>query len=128
MEKHHVCIQRSEAKNQRAQAVVERVNSILSESLYSHQYAQEMLLENERSRELVKRLPKVLKAMNSQPKRITGKEPNKPVQLEEVDVKNVKYNRPVGLDEVRSCLGKIMSVNICVDAILEDYALVILMR
>ena len=65
MERHNVRIQRSEAKNHRAQAVVERASSILSERLYSHQYAQEMLLDNERSREWVKRLPKVLKAMNS---------------------------------------------------------------
>ena len=69
MERHNVCIQRSEAKNHRAQAVAERANSILSERLYSHQYAQEMLLENERSSEWVRRLPKVLKAMNSLPKR-----------------------------------------------------------
>ena len=87
--------------NHRTQAVVERANSTLSERLYSHQYVQEMLLENERSREWVKRLPKVLKAMNSRPKRITGTEPDSVIKLKEVDVKNVNYNRPVGLDEMR---------------------------
>ena len=63
-----------------------------------------MLMENavERSRAWVKRLPKVLKAMNSQPRRITGKEPDNAIKLKEIDVKKVKnYNRPVGLDEMR---------------------------
>jgi len=101
MKKKGVRIQRSEAKNHRAQSVVERANRTLSERLYSHQYAQEMLLENERSREWVKRLPEVLEAMNSKPRRISGKEPDKAVRLKEVDVKPVEYKRPVGLDEVR---------------------------
>ena len=100
MESHDVRIQRSEAKNQ-AQAVVERANSILSEILYSYQYAQETLLDNERSKEWVKRLPKVLKAKNSRPKCVTRREPDNAVKLKEVDVKNVNNNRPVGLDEMR---------------------------
>jgi len=101
MKKKGVQIQRSEAKNHKAQSVVERANRTLSERLYSHQYAQEMLLENERSREWVKRLPKVLEAMNRKPRRITGKEPDKAVRLKEVDVKHVEYKRSVGLDEMR---------------------------
>ena len=65
-----------------------------------------MLMDNAeggqvRSREWVKRLPKVLKAMNSQPRRITGTELDNAIKLKEVDVKNVNYNRPVGLDEMR---------------------------
>ena len=60
-----------------------------------------MLLDNERSREWVKRPPKVLKAMNSRPKGITGKEPDNAIKLEEIDVKNVNYNKPVELDEMR---------------------------
>ena len=51
MQKHNVRIQRSEAKNHKAQSVVEWANRTLFERLFSHQYAQEMLLENERSRE-----------------------------------------------------------------------------
>ncbi|KXJ06312.1 uncharacterized protein LOC110234463 [Exaiptasia diaphana] len=101
MKKKGVRIQRSEAKNHKAQSVIERANRTLSERLYSHQYAQEMLLENERSREWVKRLPEVLEAMNNKPRRITGKETDKAVRLKEVDVKPVEYKRPVGLDEVR---------------------------
>ncbi|EDO36626.1 predicted protein [Nematostella vectensis] len=101
MKKHNVRIQRSEAKNHKAQSVVERANRTLSERLYSHQYAQEMLSENERSREWVKRMPKVLEAMNSKPRRISGKEPDKAVGLKEVDVKPVEYKQSVGLDEVR---------------------------
>ena len=49
MNKHKVRIQRSEAKSHRAQAVVE-----------SHQYAQEILEEGERSRVWVNRLRGVL--------------------------------------------------------------------
>ena len=60
-----------------------------------------MLMENERSRAWVKRLPKVLKAMNSQPRRITGTEPDNAIRLKEVDVKNVNYNRLVGLNKMR---------------------------
>jgi len=101
MKKHNVRIQRSEAKNHKAQSVVERANRTLSERLYSHQYAQEMLMDEGRSREWVKRLSKVLEAMNNKPRRITGKEPDKALKLKEVDVKSVEYKRPVGLDEVR---------------------------
>lgn len=52
MNKNNVKVQRSVAKNHRAQAIVERVNRTLAEKLYSHQYAQEMLLlTEERSKE-----------------------------------------------------------------------------
>jgi len=53
-EKHKVTIQRSEAGNHRAQAFVERTNRTLAEKLFSHQYAQEMIL-SDRSRIWVKR-------------------------------------------------------------------------
>ena len=99
MERHNIRIQRSEAKNHRAQAVVERANIILSERLYSLQYAQEMLMENaeERSRKWVKRLLKVLKAMNSQPRRIIGTEPDSAIKLKEVDVKKLIIIDPLDL-------------------------------
>ena len=78
-----VKIQRSEAGNHRAQAFVERANRTLGGRLFSHQYAQEMI-SDERSRVWVKRLPKVMKALNSEVIRITGKEPDKAIGLKEV--------------------------------------------
>ena len=96
MERHNVKIQRSEAGNHRAQAFVERANRTLGERLFSHQYAQEMISEG-RSRVWVKRLPAVMKALNSQVIRITGKEPG----LKEVEIDPVNYKRPVGLKEKR---------------------------
>ena len=100
MEKHGVSIQRGQAGNHRSQAFVERANKTLSERLFSFQYAQEMVREK-RSREWVKRLPLVLKAMNSEPTRLIGKDPSSAIGLEKVGVKGEGYKRPVGLDEVR---------------------------
>ena len=96
LERKGVKIQRSEAGNHRAQAFVERANRTLGERLFSHQYAQEMV-SDERSRVWVKRLPTVMKALNSEVIRITGKEPDKAIGLKEVDIKSVSYKRPVGL-------------------------------
>ena len=100
MKQHGVSIQRGLAGNHRSQAFVERANKTLSERLFSHQYAQEMISDG-RSREWVKRLPQVLKAMNSEPTRLTGKEPSSAIGLEKVSIKVGNYKRPVGLDEVR---------------------------
>ena len=103
MERHNVKIQRSEAGNHRAQAFVERANRTLGERLFSHQYAQEIKEQSsdERSRVWVKRLPAVMKALNSEVIRITGKEPDEAVGLKEVNIKPVNYKRPVGLKEKR---------------------------
>ena len=100
MKQHGVSIQRGQAGNHRSQAFVERANKTLSERLFSHQYAQEMIA-NGRSREWVKRLPQVLKAMNSEPTRLTGKEPSSAIGSDKVLVKKVEYKRPVRLDEKR---------------------------
>ena len=100
MKQHGVSIQRGLAGNHRSQAFVERANKTLSERLFSHQYAQEMISDG-RSREWVKRLPLVLKAMNSEPTCLTGKEPSSAIGLEKVSIKGGSYKRPVGLDEVR---------------------------
>ena len=100
MKQHNVTIQRSQAGNHRSQAFVERANKTLSERLFSHQYAQEMLTDG-RSREWVERLPHVLKAMNTVPTRLTGKEPSSVIGLEKVSIKKGNYERPVGLDEAR---------------------------
>ena len=100
MKQHDVTIQRGLAGNHRSKAFVERANKTLSERLFSHQYAQEML-DDKRSREWVKRLPLVLKAMNSEPTRLTGKEPSSAIGLDKVSIKKREYERPVGLDETR---------------------------
>ena len=111
MEKQKVRIQRGQAGNHRSQAFVERANKTLSERLFSHQYAQEMVGGGTttggrgggdgRSREWVKRLPQVLKAMNSEPTRLISKEPSDAIEVENVTVKSESYKRPVGLKEVR---------------------------
>ena len=99
MKRHNVIIQRSEAMNHRAQAFVERANRTLSKRLFSFQYGKEMSADdNERSREWVERLPAVLKSMNNEVTRLTGKEPLKSKQI---SINAPKYNRPVGFDEVR---------------------------
>ena len=100
MKQHGVSIQRGQAGNHRSQAFVERANKTLSERLFSHQYAQEMISDG-RSREWVKRLPQVLKSMNSEPTRLTGKEPSSAIGLEKVSINVGSYKRSVGLDEVR---------------------------
>ena len=94
MKKHAVKFQRSEAGNHRAQSFVERANRTLSERLFSHQYAQEMKTEG-RSVEWVKRLPDVIKAMNNESSKITGKE------VTEIKNNKPKYKRLIGSDEVR---------------------------
>ena len=100
MEKHGVRMQRGQAGNHRSQAFVERANKTLSERLFSHQYAQEMIMEG-RSREWVKRLPLVLRAMNSEPTRLIGKVPSSALGMGQVGVKGESYKRPVGMEEVR---------------------------
>ena len=104
MKKHNVIIQRSEAGNHRAQAFVERANRTLSERLFSFQYGKEMSSDdNERSREWVERLPAVLKSMNNEVTRLTGKEPQEVLKSKRISINapKYKYNRPVGFDEVR---------------------------
>jgi len=99
-QKHNVTIRRSEAGNHRAQAFVERANRNSAERLFSHQYTQEMITDD-RSRVWVKRLPAIIKTLNSTPIKITGKEPDKALELKEVDISRPEYKRPVGLDEVK---------------------------
>lgn len=62
------------------------------------------MTSDDRSRVWVKRLPDVLKTLNSQPIRITGKEPVKAIGLKEVGIKPRRAGA-VGLDEVRLALG-----------------------
>ena len=46
-----------------------------------------------RSREWVERLPAVLKVMNNEVTRLTGKEPASSIKLKEVPTQAVTYNR-----------------------------------
>ena len=98
MNKHNVKFQRSEAGNHRAQAFVERVNRTLGEKIFTHQYAQEMAdaqKSKNRSREWVERLPAILKVMNNEVTRLTGKEPNQLLKSADVPINEVNYGRPV---------------------------------
>ena len=104
MNKHKVNFQRSEAGNHRAQAFVERANRTLGEKIFSHQYSQEMADTEKggsRSREWVEGLPAVLKVMNNEVSRLTGKEPTKVLKSADVPINETNYGRPGGLDEVK---------------------------
>jgi len=50
LNKKDIKIQRGEAGNHKAQSIVDRANRTISEKLFTHQYAQEMLLEDKRSK------------------------------------------------------------------------------
>ena len=100
MKKHNVKIQRGESGNHRAQAFVERANRTIGEKIFSHQYAMEMIREG-RSREWVKLLPKIIKNMNSEVTRLTGKEPKLAIETTNIDTNKVEYKRIVGLKEER---------------------------
>ena len=61
--------------------------------------------EGERSRVWVNRLRGVLKSLNSEVKRVTGKEPVEVIAMEEVGTKKIDYKRPVGHKEMRLPTG-----------------------
>ena len=74
MLKHETRIRRGNPNVHHDQGIVERFNRTLGERLFSFQYSQEMNMKSgERSREWVKRLPEVVKALNSETTRLTGK-------------------------------------------------------
>jgi hypothetical protein len=93
-------VQRGEAGNHKSQSLVERANRTISEKLFSHQYAQEMLTDG-RSREWVRNLPGVVASMNNGVRRITGKKPQFLIKQDHIDHFHPKYDRPVGLNEER---------------------------
>jgi len=101
MEGHKTYIRRSCTEIHRNQAIVERFNRTLAECLFGHQYAVEMLLpEGQRSTAWVKRLPDVVKALNNEVTRLTGKKPS--VAIKErgvVAMPSTPYSRPLGVDE-----------------------------
>ena len=102
MEENDVHIQRGKPGNHKAQAIAERANKTIAERLYSHQYAQEMLMNEGRSRVWESRLRRVTAAINREPRRILANEtPTKAVDDAKVKIKGVTYRKPVGLNEVR---------------------------
>jgi hypothetical protein len=102
LNKRNIKIQHGEAGNHKAQSLVERANRTIAEKLFTHQYAQEMLMEKtERSREWVNRLPAVINTINGSVKRITGKKPMEAIELKKLELVKANYKRPVGLEEKR---------------------------
>ena len=73
MVKHSVRIRRGRTEIHRDQGVVERFKRTLAERLFGYQYAKELQNPHKRNRELVKRLPEVIKTINEETK--------KPLQL-----------------------------------------------
>ena len=100
--KHETRIRRGNPNVHHDQGIVERLNRTLCERLFSFQYSQEMNMKSgERSREWVKRLPEVVKALNSETTRLTGKKPIDAIKENVVDSKKPNYSRPVGKNEKR---------------------------
>ena len=70
-------MRRGEKDLHRVQGIVERWNRTLTKRLFEHQYAQEMKLpEGQRSTEWVTQLPAMVKALNEEMTRLTGKKPS----------------------------------------------------
>ena len=86
----------------RDQGIVERFNRTLAERLFGYQYAQEMKLPSDvRSREWVKRLSDVLRALNSEETRLIGKKPKDAIRMKSVTqtASSIVPGRALGLNE-----------------------------
>ena len=91
IEDNDVHIQRGEPGNKRAQAFAERANRTIAERLYSHQYVQEMLMDEGRSRVWERRLRRVIAAINRKPRRnLANETPTEAVDEDEVNVRHVR--------------------------------------
>ena len=103
MAKHDVRIRIGNVNVYRDQGIVERFNRTLSERLFSFQYSQETNMKSfERSREWVKRLPEVVKALNNEVTRLARKKPVDAVRENVIGAKSsTTYSRVVGLKEKR---------------------------
>ena len=102
MESHKTYIRRGRTGIHRDQAIVERFNRTLAERLFGHQYAVEMLLpEGQRSTAWVKRLPDVVRALNNEVTRLTGKRPAVAIKEKKgvVAKPSTPYSRLVGVSE-----------------------------
>ena len=78
MAEHNVSIRRGRKEIHRDQALVERFNRTLAERLFGYQYAKELENPHKRNREWVKRLPEVIKAINSETKKPPPVKQNQP--------------------------------------------------
>ena len=101
MESHKTYIRRGRTEIHRDQAIVERFNRTLAERLFGHQYAVEMLNpEGPRATAWVKRLPDVVRALNNEVTRLTGKRPAAAIKEKDVVAKpSTPFSRPVGVNE-----------------------------
>ena len=105
VENNKTAIRRGRTEIHRDQAIVERFNRTLAERLFGYQYAVEMNMKqtnnnNQRSTEWVKRLPKVVSALNNEVTRLIGKKPAEAIKEKSVYSKPATpYSRPVGVNE-----------------------------
>ena len=99
LKKHNTKIRRGRVNIHRDQATVERFNRTISERLFNHQYAQEMLLNGKRSVEWVSKLSSVVEALNNEKTRLIGLKPKDEIELKTVPQKAINYKRPVGVNE-----------------------------
>ena len=98
--KHFVQVRRGRVDIHRDQGIIKRFNRTLAESLFGHQYAQEMRLSSgERCTEWVKRLPSVVAAVNGEVTRLTDKKPSDAIKAKALTQKpsSVVPGRPLGL-------------------------------
>ena len=105
MENNKTAIRRRRTEIHRDQAIVERFNRPLPERLFGYRYAVEMNMKNshQRSTERVKRLPKVVSALNNEVTRLIGKKPAEAMKEKSVSSKPATpYSRPVGLNEKKA--------------------------
>ena len=90
MKSKNVQIRRGVKGLHRAQGIVERFNRSLTERLFGHQYAQEIMEArtgtSKRSVEWVARLPDVINAINNEPTLLTGKKPSEAIKLKKVSI------------------------------------------
>ena len=91
LKKHNTKIRRGRINIHRDQAIVERFNRTISERLFNHQYAQEMLLNGKRSVEWVSRLSSVVEALNNEKTRLIGLKPKDAIELKTVLQKAMNY-------------------------------------
>ena len=97
--KHGSKIRRGTLQLHRDRGVVERFSRTLAEHLFAHQYAQEFVTRTD-SREWVRRLPDVIKQLNNEVTRLTGKKPRIAIKLLSVRYESsAPANRPTGMEE-----------------------------
>jgi len=89
MSKHDIRIRMGIVDIHHDQGIVEHFNRTLSECLFSYQYNKETNMKSsERSREWVKRLPEVVKALNNEVTRLIGERPVDAIRERVVDAKS----------------------------------------